>query len=80
MEEEITLWETDKPHLAVFSVSCEAHDKHQKGQQQHNALVTAFIRLPDSAYSPWGMGFDILAWVTYVQLHLMEGQEIIKVS
>ena len=52
MEEGITYLETDKPHLAVFSVSCEVHDKHQKGQQQRNALVTAFIRLPDSAYSP----------------------------
>ena len=52
MDKEITYLETDKPHLAVFSVSCEAHDKHQKGQQQCNALVTAFIRLPDSAYSP----------------------------
>ena len=53
MDKEITYLETDKPHLAVFSVSCEAHDKHQKGQQQCNALVTAFIRLPDSAYTPW---------------------------
>ena len=41
MDKEITYLETDKPHLAVFSVSCEAHDKHQKGQQQRNALVTA---------------------------------------
>ena len=52
MEEQITYVKTETPHLAVFSVSCKVHDKHQKEQQQCNALVTAFIRLPDSAYTP----------------------------